>query len=372
VTVSSAWKLNRSSGDLVRFGQLLVVAVGFASFLVAALHCRFVHAHTGDGLVGCLGRIFALVAALVTAASIGLHRSGLNFTEDLSYLITGIDRMVSGDVIGDPIALRTYDELGLLTKRFAVLREHFLEALARERAARRALEEADSYKSEFLTAVSHELRTPLNAILGFADILLDEIDGELTEAQREDVQLIRSAGAHLMDLFNDVLDLAAAASGRLRLERKRFAIGPLLKKLVAEAEGLTVGRDVTLSAEVPDELPEVYADPRRVRQIVLNLVENAMKFTEKGSVRVTVDATGARVRIRVVDTGVGIPPESLGTIFEEFEQTAAEGRRGRGAGLGLAICRRLTELQGGTIRVESVVGRGSVFTVVLPVRKRPW
>jgi signal transduction histidine kinase len=356
----------------VRVGLVLVVAVGVASLAVAAIHCRALHEHEGMDLGRCLASIVGLVASLVAVAAAGLYRSGQNFTEDLSYLMTGIDRMVSGDVIGDPIAVRTYDELGMLTKRFAVLREHFLEALARERAARRALEDADSYKSEFLTAVSHELRTPLNAILGFADVLLDEIDGPLTDAQREDVQLIRSAGAHLMDLFNDVLDLAAAASGRLRLERKRFAIGPLVSTVVAEAEGLTVGRDVTLVADLADDLPEVYADPRRVRQIVLNLVENAMKFTEKGSVRVTADATGARVRIRVADTGVGIAPEALGMIFEEFEQTAAEGKRGRGAGLGLAICRRLTELQGGTIRAESVVGEGSTFTVVLPVRKRPW
>jgi signal transduction histidine kinase len=361
----------RSTRDLVRIGLFVVAGVCGACAAMALFHCGVAHGHAAfpDG-ASCALRIVAVAVAASAAASFVFYRSARDFTDDLAHLTNGIDRLVSGDVIGDPIAVRTYDALGILTKRFTSLRDHFATALARERAARRAVEDADSYKSQFLTAVSHELRTPLNAVLGFADVLVDGIDGPINEAQREDLLLIRSAGAHLMDLFNDVLDLAAAASGGLRLERKRVAVAPLISKVVAEQRVLCVGRDLTLGAELPADLPDVHADPRRLRQILVNLIENAIKFTEHGSVRVTAEATVDGVRIRVVDTGVGIARDELESIFEEFEQTAAEGRRGRGAGLGLAICRRLAELQGGTIRAESEPKKGSVFTLSFPAARK--
>lgn len=345
--------------------------MGCVAALAAALHCVLWHAHPDPaGLALCLVRIIAAALVLVLGSAYGLSRSVRDFNGDLAYLSKGVDRFLSGENVGGPIPVRTYDALGILTKRFTSLRDRFAAALERERDARRALEEADSYRSEFLTAVSHELRTPLNAVLGFADVLLDEIDGPINGAQREDLLLIRSAGSHLVDLFNDVLDLAAAASGGLRLARKRVSVRRLISNVVAELQGLCVGKDVTLTAELPEELPYVYADPRRVRQVLVNLVENAMKFTEHGSVRVTAEATEGGVRVRVIDTGVGISEDALERVFEEFEQTAAEGRRGRGAGLGLAICRRLTELQGGTIEATSEPGKGSVFSFELPLEAK--
>ncbi len=357
----------RSTRDLVGLGEYVVGGVGALAATLAIMHCVAVHAHAelAETIV-CLARIVGVAIVTVVASVAGLRRSARDFADDLAHVTNGIDRLVSGDVIGDPIAVRTYDALGILTKRFTSLRDHFAAALGRERAARKAVEDAHSYKSEFLTAVSHELRTPLNAVLGFADVLLDGIDGPINDAQREDLLLIRSAGAHLVDLFNDVLDLAAAAAGGLRLERQRVAVGRLVASVLAEQKGLVVGRDVELRAEIAEKVPDVYADPRRLRQILVNLVENAIKFTEKGSVRVVVDAADGFVRLRVIDTGIGIAKEDLGSVFEEFEQTAAEGRRGRGSGLGLAICRRFTELSGGRIEVSSELRKGSVFTVELP------
>ncbi|MBC7173030.1 MAG: hypothetical protein H5U40_11400, partial [Polyangiaceae bacterium] len=273
----------RPAGDLVRHGFFVVLFTAFGSAGLACLHCAVAHGH--DALLyECLLRISGATLAVTIVALLGLYLSARDFTDDLTHLTHGIERLVGGDASGEQIAVRTYDALGILTKRFGELREHFVEALGRERAARRALEDADSYKSEFLTAVSHELRTPLNAVLGFADVLLDGIDGPINDAQREDVLLIRSAGEHLVELFNDVLDLAAAASGGLRLERRWVSLPPLIEGVVAELQGLRVGRNVKLTSEIPADLPDVYADPLRVRQILVNLIENAMKFTERGKV----------------------------------------------------------------------------------------
>jgi signal transduction histidine kinase len=214
--------------------------------------------------------------------------------------------------------------------------------------------------------MSHELRTPLNAIIGFSEVLHERMFGELNERQLAYVGEVLDAGRHLLSLINDVLDLAKIEAGRMELELTQIAIADLLRSAVSmhsERAGRG-GIDLTLRSE-PQELT-VRADERRVRQIVFNLLSNAIKFTPGGGrVDVSARADDGHVEIAVADTGPGIAREELDTIFEEFEQ-ASDGKRADGTGLGLPLSRKLVELHGGRLWVESDIGRGSTFRFTLP------
>ncbi|MFW5876882.1 MAG: sensor histidine kinase [Myxococcota bacterium] len=302
---------------------------------------------------------------LPVAAAIGglLARSVIH---DLRQLEAGVDAMVRDEAWGRPVPIRSLDEVGEVTRRIDELRRHYLESLDRLREARRRAEVADEDKTEFLTSVSHELRTPLNAVVGFTDVLLAEIDGPLNEGQREDLSIIRGAGSHLVHLFNDVLDLSAAASGHLRLEREPVDVGPIVEAVGAELQGQRQDRPVAIHVELSPDLPAVYGDPHRLRQVITNLASNALKFTEEGEVRLEAEASGGELIVRVRDTGPGIAPDQVPLLFAEFGQVGDAGRRRKGTGLGLAISRKLVELHGGTIEVRSTPGQGSEFTVRLP------
>ncbi len=242
--------------------------------------------------------------------------------------------------------------------------------LSQHRDARLEAQKEDESETEFLTELSHELRTPLNSILGFSQVLLDEIDGPLTDSQREDVETIRSSGSHLSALVDDVLDMAALHSGHVKLARRPVQVD----KLIAEVERLLRGqlrdKPVALAREVADDLPPVLADEKRVRQILMNLGTNALKFTESGEVKLEAVAEDGGVRLTVHDTGPGIPPGDRDSIFHEFTQVSGSIlRRTQGSGLGLAIVKRLTELHGGRIWLDSVTGEGSSFHVWLPAEE---
>ena len=268
-------------------------------------------------------------------------------------------------------AISALDETATLARALAALRTKIAEGRARDARAREEAEEADRYKSDFLMAVSHELRTPLNAILGFADVLLRELDGPLSEGAREDVATIHGAGSHLRDLFEDVIDLSALASSRVTLQREEVDVGPLLEETCRLLEGQRRGKPVALRVVVAEGTPRADADPKRVRQIVTNLGTNALKFTEQGEI--TFEARGAEewVEIVVRDTGSGITRSELETLFIEYSQVGDVKRRTRGTGLGLAICKQLSELHGGSIKVESDFGQGSAFVVRLPMYRGP-
>ena len=244
-----------------------------------------------------------------------------------------------------------------------------LAAMAADLAqARDAADAASEAKSAFLANMSHELRTPLNAIIGFADLLLA---GEGSEAERRHhLRLLGDSGRVLLAIVNDILDLSKIEAGRLSLERVPVDPAALarssadLVRAEAEAKGLQL--TVTVDPALP---PWVTGDPVRLRQILLNLLSNAVKFTERGSVALGVDrAPDGRLRIAVEDTGIGITPEQMSTLFQRFRQAdASTARRYGGTGLGLAISRQLAELMGGEITVRSAAGRGSVFQVLLPL-----
>jgi len=262
--------------------------------------------------------------------------------------------------------------VGALTRAFEELRRGYLDQLSRERDAHRQAQEADRYKSEFLTTVSHELRTPLNAILGFTEVLLAEIEGPLNDGQREDLRMIRASGEHLLALFNNVLEVSALASGRIKLHPERIDVAALLEEVASLLEGQRYGKPVLITVDAPEDLPELTADATRLRQIVLNLGTNALKFTSSGQVTLQVRQQGQALRISVRDTGCGISDADLPKLFEEFTQVGSTGPRGQvrpGSGLGLSIVQKLTRLHRGYVEVESRLGHGSVFSVTLPLKR---
>jgi signal transduction histidine kinase len=229
------------------------------------------------------------------------------------------------------------------------------------------LESASRHKSEFLANMSHELRTPLNAILGFSQVLEKQLFGELNEKQREYVEDILSSGNHLLSLINDVLDLSKVEAGQIELELAPFSLREAVERGVVMVRERAGKHGVALAAEVAPEVQVVTGDERRIRQILFNLLSNAVKFTPAGG---RIDVSAARVngeiQVAVADTGSGIAPQDIDRIFEEFQQTDVGAKQQEGTGLGLALSKRLVELHGGRIWVESELGVGSRFVFTLP------
>jgi signal transduction histidine kinase len=237
------------------------------------------------------------------------------------------------------------------------------------------LQELDRLKSGFLANMSHELRTPLNSILGFADVMLMELDGPLTPHMDNDLKLIQKNGQHLLHLINDVLDMAKIESGRMNLNPEKFNVHNVLEEVNSITSALASERNISLFIEEDsDKEVEIFADNTRFRQVMINLVNNAIKFTEKGKIAIRATRPDdVNVWITVKDTGVGIPPEKLDDIFQEFTQVdTSTTRKVGGTGLGLPISRRLIEMHGGRLWAEStgVPGEGSTFFVELPIEAR--
>lgn len=228
-------------------------------------------------------------------------------------------------------------------------------------------EVADRLKSAFLATMSHELRTPLNSIIGFTGIVLQELAGPLNEEQRKQLGMVRGSARHLLDLINDVLDLSKIEAGQLEIRVEPFDLRESVERVVAGIQPLADQRGIELHIACDGDIGTIVNDRRRVEQILINLVNNGIKFTDRGSVRVTVAPEGDNVALRVRDTGVGIREEDLIQLFQPFRQVdMGLTRLHEGTGLGLAICRRLAALMGGEISVTSTWGEGSEFTVTLP------
>lgn len=236
---------------------------------------------------------------------------------------------------------------------------------------------ADRLKSAFLATISHELRTPLNSIIGFTGVLLQGLAGPLTEEQKKQLEIVRDSSRHLLALINDILDISKIEAGQLEVSHEPFDLAASIRKVVAMVRPLAEKKHVALRVELSPEITNLVSDVRRVEQILLNLLNNAIKFTERGEVTVhgTVVHDPHRperswIRIAVADTGIGIKPENLETIFLPFRQLDTGLRRQyEGTGLGLAICQKLSQLLGGSIEVSSEWGKGSVFTLTLPLAR---
>jgi signal transduction histidine kinase len=218
--------------------------------------------------------------------------------------------------------------------------------------------------------MSHELRTPLNTVIGFSDVLREGLFGPLNERQREYVEDIVASGQHLLDLINDILDISKIEAGRLELQVEEFDLQSALCNAITLVRSRAVAKDLRLELAIDEDLGGVRADARKFKQIMVNLLGNAVKFTPAGgSVRVTASRTNGETKISIDDTGVGIAPEHVERIFEPFYQVASDASTTRaGTGLGLTLCKELIELHGGALAVASQPGKGSSFQFSLPDR----
>src|SRR5258708_4007207 len=233
-------------------------------------------------------------------------------------------------------------------------------------------EEASKAKSVFLSNMSHELRTPLNVIIGYSSSMLempDMYDGvHLPAGYKPDVQLIQDNGYYLLNLINDILDLSKIEAGKLDLHRGPVDLADLFRGVLATSIGLVKDKPLQIRPDFTEKLPCVWADATRVRQIILNLMSNAIKFTPSGNVTLRAEVEGQDVRISVTDTGIGIAEQALTHIFDRFEQAERDtDKHYGGTGLGLDISKQLAVMHGGDLTVQSVVGHGSTFTFTLPV-----
>ncbi len=234
-----------------------------------------------------------------------------------------------------------------------------------------ALERVNHLKSQFLATVTHELRTPLHSIISYGALILEGfVEGELTAEQEEHIQFIVRRAEDLSRLVDDMLDLSKIEADRLEVKVEPLALEPSLTEVINQLKPMANNKGLQLTLEMEDSLPLVLADSHRIRQVVINMVSNALKFTEKGGITIQCELLDRydMLRISVHDTGIGISPAALDYIFEAFRQAdGSTTRRFGGTGLGLTIARKLVELQGGEISVESVVGQGSTFSFTLPV-----
>lgn len=324
----------------------------------------------GRELIAALLTLSALLTGVATAVAFAVARDVRLDVDDLARRIQEIAARgrETTDRAQDVVPVPALDEVGELAVSFNALVERFAAAEKTYADALARMEEIDRERTTFLATVSHELRSPLNAILGFADILLSEVDGPLVGEAREEVAIIKQSGLHLLGLINDILELSAIESGQLRLARAKVDLVPIAREVIQEATGLRGDKPVELLVEATGPVP-AHVDARRVRQILGNLVGNAVKFTPRGSVVVQLESDAHYATIRVRDTGPGIPKKEQEAIFHEYRQAGDRRARRRGTGLGLAIARRLTQMHGGSIRLESEVGAGSTFVLKLPVRE---
>jgi signal transduction histidine kinase/CheY-like chemotaxis protein len=268
------------------------------------------------------------------------------------------------------------DELGRLYAELNDRNRDLTEALAENTRLLHELEEkskqleiASRHKSEFLANMSHELRTPLNAIIGFSDVLLEKMFGDLNARQADYLQDILSSGRHLLDLINDILDISKVEAGRMELERTSFSLAEILEhglRMIRERAGR---HDIALNLDIDPSLGLIAADERMVKQVVVNLLSNAVKFTpDRGQIAVRAQREDGEVRVSVRDTGLGIAAEDQARIFDEFQQAKQVGSKsGEGTGLGLTLSKKFVELQGGRIWVDSQIGHGSTFTFTIPL-----
>jgi signal transduction histidine kinase len=295
--------------------------------------------------------------SILLALLLGLVLSG-SLIVPIQQVRARLEAITSGD-FSEHVSVPNRDELGALAGDLNRMNDE-LGRLYRE------LQTASRHKSEFLANMSHELRTPLNAVIGFSEVLQDQLFGDLNDKQAEYVADIHSSGRHLLALINDILDLSKIEAGRMELQVSNFALSEVLQNSTALSRERANRLGVSLALEVEPSIGVITADERMLKQVLFNLLTNALKFTARGGhVNVTARGDGDGVVVSVRDDGVGIAEADQARIFEEFQQVGTSNWQ-EGTGLGLALSRRLVELHGGLLRVESESGKGSTFTFNLP------
>jgi len=331
-------------------------------------------------LVEALGQSFLLfIAGLILAGLLSL-RAQKPISESIKLLADSARQVRDSNDYSIRVVSTSQDEIGELVVSFNDMlekirnHEQHLEQLVAERtveleAAKTKAEESDHLKSAFLASMSHELRTPLNSIIGFTGILLQGMAGPLSDEQTKQLGMVKGSASHLLDLINDVLDISKIESGRIQVYDEAFKIDLLLVMAVSSLRPFAEKKGLRLRHNITSGLPRLHTDKRRLEQVLINLVNNAIKFTDEGEIIVNCYLKEGSLNVDVIDTGVGISTKDLETIFETFRQIdTGLDRVKEGSGLGLAISKKLVELLGGTISVISEPGAGSTFSIILPVR----
>ena len=330
-----------------------------------------------SGLVG-----FLILTGL--ALFIFINRSVINPLA----IFTKTVRQIDSRNLSKRVNIHTEDELGTLANSFNQMAESLgkshtalkkahneLEQRVKERTKELAktntqLLEASNHKSQFLANMSHELRTPLNSIIGYTKLMLDGLEGEINDEQKKDLQTVYSNGKHLLELINGVLDLSRIEAGKTVLTLGMFIISDLVAEVIPGMEQLAREKGLGLTYSVAPNINQLYADRAKIKQILINILGNAIKFTAEGSIKLDVAETDNVFIFSVIDTGIGMKEEDLNRIFQSFEQVGPAQIAGyEGTGLGLAISKKLIDMQGGNIWAESRLGKGSTFTFTLPKKK---
>lgn len=307
--------------------------------------------------------IGAAAGSIVLALLLGLTLSW-SLIGPIQRTETRLTEIAAGDFSGH-LDVANRDELGSLAANVNRMNDELSRVYGE-------LEAASRHKSEFLANMSHELRTPLNAIIGFSQVLRERLFGEINEKQEEYLDDILTSSHHLLSLINDVLDLSKVEAGQVELDVAPFSLRETLERGVVMVRERAARNGVRLSLEPAPDVDVLAGDERRIRQVVFNLLSNAVKFTPSGgSIEISSERVGSEVQVSVADTGMGIAPDDHERIFAEFQQTEAGRAEREGTGLGLALSKRLVELHGGRIWLESELGAGSRFVFTLPLGEGP-
>lgn len=353
---------------VVAFGRVSLVTTAAAVLVALSTEPRrLIHAPPDQLLAVMLTTIALLGLAWIAGMWVGR-----NPADDLTHIVHQLDRLglePNRTELEHPVTMTSGDEIGELLLRLEELRVHLIGDVEAYRRALDKAKAADALKSEFLNVVSHELRTPLNAIGGFAQLLLEDAPPRLTETQAEDVRLIQTGGRQLLGLINDILDMSMIESGELRLSYTPTDIAQVVEEVVDIHRPLVRDGPVMLKTNIEADLPAIECDARRVGQVLTNLISNAVKFTDHGSITVAIqhDHDREELVISCIDTGVGIAESDVEHIFEEYRQAGSPAQHLKGTGLGLAIARRIAEAHGGTLTARSKEGEGSTFQLRLPI-----
>ncbi|MDR1727774.1 MAG: diguanylate cyclase [Acidobacteriota bacterium] len=319
--------------------------------------------------------VLAVSVVAIGVLAVILYLIAGNFTRPILGLSQAARSIGEGDFDAEIPVIRSDDEIGALSNAFRFMEEK-IDALVRELQERaRELEEKNrnlnrlsELKDEFLANTSHELRTPINGIIGIAESMVDGATGPLTDEQKYNLAIVSNSGKRLSNMINDILDFTKLKNQEIALQIKPVDLKTIVDTVLILSKPLVKGKDLRLSDEIDASLPAASADENRMQQILYNLVGNAIKFTEKGVVSISAEVRGGYVAVTVADTGIGIPEGEFDRIFESFAQVdGSTAREYGGTGLGLSITKKLVELHGGQIRVESRQGAGSRFTFTVPV-----
>jgi len=337
--------------------------------------------------------IWVTIAAVLLAVLAGWLMSR-QIAKPIGQLASASKRVAQGD-LSTPVDVKSSNEIGVLANSFNQMivslkksrgeLQQWGEELERKVEERTAdleqrgqeladtnvrLEEASQHKSQFLANMSHELRTPLNSIIGYTKLILDGLEGDINEEQKQDLHTVYNNSKHLLELINGLLDLSRIEAGKTVLSYEAFTISDLLSEVIPGMEQLAREKGLALTYSVTPDIDNLYADKAKTKQVLINILGNAVKFTNEGSVKLDVAETDNDFVFSVTDTGIGIKEEDLGAIFESFKQVGPAQIAGyEGTGLGLAISKQFIEMQGGRVWAESEPGKGSTFSFTLPKKK---